>query len=123
MSLFREKDGINRRQFFKGTGMVVVAVAFGGVFTKIGFSNTKTSTAYIGQRAAGLYSLDESMAIRKSHENAEVLQLYKEFLSLGEVKPLSAKSHHLLHTRYGQDIPALIKELNHSKEKNVKAVS
>ena len=123
MTLFREKDGMNRRQFLKGSGMVIVAVSFGGIFTKLGFNSSKTGTAYIGQRAAGLYSLDESMAIRKSHENAEVLQLYKEFLSLGEVKPLSAKSHHLLHTRYGQDIPKLIEELNHSKEKNVKAVS
>jgi Iron hydrogenase small subunit./TAT (twin-arginine translocation) pathway signal sequence. len=122
MTLFHEKEGINRRQFLKGTVALAVVAAFSGLFMKLGFSSAKTSTDYIAQRSAGLYSLDEKMTIRKSHLNPEVQQLYKEFLSPGEVKPLSSKSHHLLHTRYGKDIPALIEELNHPKE-DVKAVS
>ena len=36
------------------------------------------------------------MEIRKSHENPEVAQIYKEFLG----EPLSHKSHELLHTHY-----------------------
>jgi len=48
------------------------------------------------KRAAGLYQDDRDKKIRCSHENPEVIRLYKEFLD----KPLSAKSHHLLHTRY-----------------------
>jgi NADH-quinone oxidoreductase subunit G len=48
------------------------------------------------KRAAGLYQDDRDKKIRCSHENPEVIRLYQEFLG----KPLSAKSHHLLHTRY-----------------------
>jgi len=51
-------------------------------------------------RAKGLYSDDEAHTIRCSHENPYVQQLYKEFLG----KPLSEKSHHLLHTKY-QPLP------------------
>jgi NADH-quinone oxidoreductase subunit G/NADP-reducing hydrogenase subunit HndD len=36
------------------------------------------------------------MEVRKSHENAEIAQIYEEFLG----KPLGEKSHHLLHTHY-----------------------
>jgi len=51
-------------------------------------------------RAKGLYSDDEAQTVRCSHENPYVQQLYKEFLG----KPLSEKSHHLLHTKY-QPLP------------------
>lgn len=47
-------------------------------------------------RSKGLYAEDEAMVLRCSHDNPYVLQLYKEFLD----KPLSEKSHHLLHTTY-----------------------
>ncbi|MEI6435087.1 MAG: NADH-dependent [FeFe] hydrogenase, group A6 [Bacteroidota bacterium] len=50
----------------------------------------------IKQRAAALYSEDDGKTIRKSHENPFIIELYKEFLG----KPLSEKSHHLLHTHY-----------------------
>jgi NADH-quinone oxidoreductase subunit G len=48
------------------------------------------------KRIAGLYQDDRDKKIRYSHENPEVIKLYQDFLG----KPLSAKSHHLLHTRY-----------------------
>ncbi|MDD3653027.1 MAG: NADH-dependent [FeFe] hydrogenase, group A6 [Desulfotomaculaceae bacterium] len=48
------------------------------------------------QRIEGIYTADERMEIRKSHENPAVQQLYKEFLE----KPLGHKSHELLHTHY-----------------------
>jgi len=48
------------------------------------------------QRIEGLYAEDKNLPIRKSHENAEVLGLYKEFLQ----KPGSEISHRLLHTHY-----------------------
>ncbi|UCB47547.1 MAG: iron hydrogenase small subunit [Spirochaetota bacterium] len=47
-------------------------------------------------RIRAIYKEDESKKIRKSHENPEILQLYKDFLG----KPLGEKSHHLLHTKY-----------------------
>ena len=48
------------------------------------------------KRIAGLYQDDRDKAIRCSHENPEVIQVYKEFLG----KPLSGRAHELLHTRY-----------------------
>ncbi len=47
-------------------------------------------------RAKGLYTEDGAGLWRCSHENPYVLELYSKFLG----KPLSEKSHHLLHTRY-----------------------
>lgn len=48
------------------------------------------------KRAEAIYAEDESLTIRKSHKNSEVIKLYKDFLK----EPLSEKSHHLLHTKY-----------------------
>jgi len=48
------------------------------------------------KRVAGIYNADKAMTLRKSHENPAVQALYKEFLG----KPLSHKSHQLLHTHY-----------------------
>ena len=47
-------------------------------------------------RATSIYQADESMAIRKSHENPMIKRLYEEFLG----RPLGHKSHELLHTHY-----------------------
>ncbi len=49
-------------------------------------------------RQDALYSIDKDSSVRKSHENPEVQTLYSEFLG----KPLSEKSHHLLHTYYNK---------------------
>lgn len=48
------------------------------------------------KRTQAIYSEDMSMVLRKSHENPDVIQIYKDFLE----KPLSHKSHELLHTHY-----------------------
>jgi len=47
-------------------------------------------------RAKALYTIDENMPLRKSHENPSVQQLYKEYLE----KPGSHKAHEILHTTY-----------------------
>ena len=47
-------------------------------------------------RIKGLYNDDEKCEKRCSHQNSEIKEIYKEFLG----KPLSEKSHHLLHTEY-----------------------
>ncbi|MEL7566376.1 MAG: NADH-dependent [FeFe] hydrogenase, group A6 [Dehalobacterium sp.] len=48
------------------------------------------------ERIKGIYSEDENLSLRKSHDNPEVKQLYEEFLH----QPLGHKSHQLLHTHY-----------------------
>lgn len=55
-----------------------------------------TSMEIRKERAKAIYEEDEALALRKSHENPEVQQLYKEFLG----EPLGHKSHKLLHTHY-----------------------
>jgi len=47
-------------------------------------------------RQEAIYREDAQKPIRKSHENPYILKLYEEFLG----KPMSEKSHHLLHTHY-----------------------
>lgn len=47
-------------------------------------------------RAKALYNKDRSMALRKSHENPEIIKLYKDYLG----EPLGRRSHELLHTHY-----------------------
>lgn len=48
------------------------------------------------KRQWALYQEDAGKPIRKSHENPYIKQLYEEYLG----KPLSDKSHELLHTHY-----------------------
>lgn len=48
------------------------------------------------KRLAGIYKDDTLSKIRCSHQNPAIKQLYAEFLG----KPLSHKSHELLHTKY-----------------------
>ena len=47
-------------------------------------------------RAKALYSEDEAMTLRKSHENPIVKEVYGTYLE----KPGSHKAHHILHTTY-----------------------
>lgn len=55
-----------------------------------------TSPEIRKKRADAIYMEDVNKPIRKSHENTEVIELYKEFLG----EPLGHKSHELLHTHY-----------------------
>jgi NADP-reducing hydrogenase subunit HndD len=55
-----------------------------------------TSKEIRNRRAAAIYSEDEGLPIRKSHENPEVALIYEDFLGT----PNSHKSHALLHTHY-----------------------
>jgi len=48
------------------------------------------------KRAEAIYREDAGKAIRKSHENPEITEIYKDFLG----EPNSEKAHHLLHTEY-----------------------
>lgn len=53
-------------------------------------------TSILKARQMAIYEEDAGKAIRKSHENPDIIKLYEEFLG----KPLSHKSHELLHTHY-----------------------
>lgn len=49
------------------------------------------------KRAEAIYSEEESLSVRKSHENPSIKRIYEEFLSDG---PCGKLSHKLLHTHY-----------------------
>lgn len=55
-----------------------------------------TSMEIRKNRMKAIYSEDELMVLRKSHQNPEVIEIYKDFLE----KPNSHKAHELLHTHY-----------------------
>lgn len=55
-----------------------------------------TSPEIRKKRAEAIYAEDEGMPLRKSHQNPEVIELYKDFL--GEAN--SHLAHELLHTHY-----------------------
>lgn len=47
-------------------------------------------------RSQSTYTHDANVEYRKSHDNPEIKEIYKNFLG----EPLGHKSHHLLHTKY-----------------------
>ncbi len=55
-----------------------------------------TSPEIRKKRAEAIYAEDEGMPLRKSHENPEVTEIYKDYLG----EPNGHKSHNLLHTHY-----------------------
>lgn len=55
-----------------------------------------TNAEIRAKRTKAIYEEDMGMDVRKSHENPEITQIYKEFLG----EPLGHKSHELLHTKY-----------------------
>ena len=54
---------------------------------------------YREKRAKVLYEEDKNQPLRRSHENPDVIKLYKDYLG----KPLSEKAEELLHTTYKSD--------------------
>jgi len=55
---------------------------------------------YKEKRANALYSEDERLTLRQSHNNPQIKKLYEEFLG----EPNSHKAHELLHTTYSAKI-------------------
>lgn len=65
------------------------------------------------KRIEGIYAEDGAMELRKSHDNPAIKTLYEEFLG----KPLSHKSHELLHTTY---TPRSLRTVKSEKPRKVK---
>lgn len=59
-------------------------------------AKTRNVVDVFKKRSSSLYTIDEKSAIRKSHENPYLKEVYKEFLG----KPGSHEAHELLHTSY-----------------------
>ena len=48
------------------------------------------------KRALGLYNMDNNSKLRNCYENPDIISIYDNYLG----RPLSDKSHELLHTKY-----------------------
>ena len=94
----RGNEGIKEAVVKLGDKEIKVAVAHGIKNAEIIMEKVKMGTCdYTFVEVMACPGIDESSAIRKSHENIEVKKLYKDFLG----EPLGKLSHQLLHTHYG----------------------
>lgn len=59
-------------------------------------ADVRNFTDIRAERAKALYNLDAGRTLRKSHENPEIIEVYKEYLD----KPGSHIAHETLHTTY-----------------------
>ena len=75
---------------------VEVMACPGGCIDGAGQPYHHGDASLVKARYAATYQADREMPIRKSHENPEIVAIYKEFYG----EPCSEKSHHLLHTHY-----------------------
>jgi len=67
---------------------------------------------YLQKRFESIYNIDRDFPIRKSHENPDIQELYKEFLE----HPLGHISHEILHTTYkGRKMSVVEREKELSK--------
>ena len=56
------------------------------------------TAVYKQKRSEALYTEDSECKVRKSHENTQIQELYKNFLK----EPNSELAHELLHTHYSK---------------------
>lgn len=54
------------------------------------------NTAILEKRREAIYEIDKNLPIRKSHQNPDIIKLYKDYLG----EPGSHRAHELLHTTY-----------------------
>ncbi|MDR3237973.1 MAG: iron hydrogenase small subunit [Spirochaetia bacterium] len=91
-----------RKSFLGAAAKAAAALLFVTVPFKRVFAGIDLNKA----RIAGIYGHDKIMKYRKSQDNPEIKQLYRDFLE----KPNSHKAHQYLHTTY-TDRSAGIKKL------------
>lgn len=112
--LIGDPKNISRRDTIAGAATVVISLLISSALGGAALSTAKKVKDYIAKRTAALYANDAANPMRVSHANPEVLKLYQEYLSPGAVIPAKTElSHRLLHTTYGDKIPAHIAELKH----------
>ena len=91
------KNGISPYHFIEIMGCPGGCINGGGQpFIPANIKNKEGFETYRAKRAKALYAEDELQHIRKSHENPQILALYRNYLG----EPNSHKAHELLHTKY-----------------------
>lgn len=92
--LERVKSGEKTYHFIEIMGCLGGCINGGGQPQQPG--SVMNTVDVCGLRAKVLYDADAANVIRKSHENPDVIEVYKSYLE----KPGSHKAHKLLHTTY-----------------------
>ncbi|WP_024870534.1 NADH-dependent [FeFe] hydrogenase, group A6 [Tolumonas lignilytica] len=95
-NLHKVMEDIKGKGFFSKCHFIEMMACPGGCLGG-GGQPIPTSAEIRAKRAKAIYSEDANYVVRKSHENPQVLQIYREFLQDG---PCSLKAHELLHTTY-----------------------
>ena len=88
------KSGEKRYDFIEIMACPGGCINGGGQHTQL--ADVRNFTDLKGLRAKALYDEDQRMALRKSHENPLVKQVYAEYLG----SPGSERAHQILHTSY-----------------------
>lgn len=91
------RNGVSKYHFIEIMGCPGGCINGGGM-PYISADIRNSGFDYKAKRAAALYTEDEEMPVRKSHENKQIQALYKNYLG----EPNSEKAHHLLHTTYSK---------------------
>ncbi len=89
-----ESIGITTRRTFVKLAVMGTGIFLTGInIAKAAFEETVSN---VKARMKGTYDQDARMKYRKSQDNPEIKQIYREFLH----EPNSHEAHHLLHTKY-----------------------
>lgn len=91
------RNGVSKYHFIEIMGCPGGCINGGGM-PYISADIRNSGFDYKAKRASALYTEDEEMPVRKSHENKQIQALYKNYLG----EPNSEKAHHLLHTTYNK---------------------
>ncbi|MGL4993508.1 MAG: [FeFe] hydrogenase, group A [Bacteroidales bacterium] len=83
----------NGEEFFHA---IEIMACKGGCIGGGGQPKAQKKQEALEKRAEGLNSIDNSMTIRRSHENPHILSIYEKYLDY----PGSRKAHELIHTKY-----------------------
>lgn len=93
------RKGLSPYHFIEIMGCPGGCINGGGQpFVSSVIKNKDGMDAYRNKRAKVLYDEDKNMPLRKSHENPQIIALYKEFLG----EPNGHLAHELLHTTYSK---------------------
>ncbi|MBD7913158.1 NADH-dependent [FeFe] hydrogenase, group A6 [Clostridium cibarium] len=80
----------------KNYDFIEVMACPGGCINGGGQPYIQSDRIKIEERMKGVHEIDRKTAIRKCHENPEIIEVYNEFLD----RPNSRLAHELLHTKY-----------------------
>ena len=113
-----DPKNITRRDMIAGVVTVATTLVLASALGGLAIGGYKMAKDYITKRINALYANDAARALRLSHKNEEVLDLYKKYLSPGAVLPARTElSHRLCHTTYGK--AACAAELKHLESESL----